>query len=192
MEGLSPLTVAFNYKCQSVIKYLIERDCECDPKIPFMISVYEHCTQKSFQSLKKFEDGVFTCVSDKYGSTISNLNLKVFVVGNPSAGKSTLIKAIQDKVGRNMFKDLAAVFRSVSGVELKTAGIVPITIQFGSSGNVTFYDFAGQAEYYSSHAAMLKNLTSSPGNVILIVIDLSKDVTEVSSALKYWSSFVSN
>ena len=39
---------------------------------------------------------------------------------------------------------------------------------------------------------MLKNLTSSPGNVILIVIDLSKDVTEVSSALKYWSSFVSN
>ena len=91
-----------------------------------------------------------------------------------------------------MFKDLAAVFRSVSGVELNTAGIVPVTIQFGSSGNVTFYDFAGHAEYYSSHEAMLKNLTSSPRNIILIVIDLSKDVTEVSSALKYWHSFVSN
>ena len=91
-----------------------------------------------------------------------------------------------------MFNDLAAVFRSVSGVELNTAGIVPVTIQFGSSGNVTFYDFAGQAEYYSSHAAMLKNLTSSPGNIILIVIDLSKDVVKISSALKYWYSFVSN
>ena len=195
MEGLSPLMVAFNYECLSVVKYLIERDCECDPKIPFMISAYEHCTQKSFQdlqSLKQFEDRIFTCVNDKYGSTISNPNLKVFVVGNSSAGKSTLIKAIQDKVGRNKFNYLAAVFRSVSGVELNTAGIVPITIQFGSSGNVTFYDFAGQAEYYSSHAAMLKNLTSSPGNIILIVIDLSKDVVEISSALKYWYSFVSN
>ena len=195
MEGLSPLTVAFNYECLSVVRYLIKRDCECDPKISFMISVYEHCTQKSFQdlqSLKQFEDRVFMCVNDKYGSTISNPNLKVFVVGNPSAGKSTLIKAIQDKVDRNVFKDLAAVFRSVSGVELNTAGIVPITIQFGSSGNVTFYDFAGHAEYYSSHEAMLKNLTSSPRNIILIVIDLSKDVTEVSSALKYWHSFVSN
>ena len=39
---------------------------------------------------------------------------------------------------------------------------------------------------------MLKNLTSSPGNIILIVLDLSKDVIEVSSALKYWSSFISN
>ena len=89
MEGLSPLTVAFNYECLSVVRYLIKRDCECDPKISFMISVYEHCTQKSFQdlqSLKQFEDRVFMCVNDKYGSNISNPNLKVFVVGNPSAG----------------------------------------------------------------------------------------------------------
>ena len=199
-DGCHPLTLAFKHKHMRVVEYLLSTGhCECDDYfIPFIASVYE-CYQKSFY----FDDmhsnifGNFKVAPIfgyiMFGDDISSPSLKIFVVGNPSAGKSTLIRAVEDKVGRKTVLDnFTARFKKVSGVELKTAGIVPITIQLGSLGNITFYDFAGQPEYYSSHAAMLKNLTSSQGNVILIVVDLSKDINDVSSTMKYWNSFISN
>ena len=157
-----------------------------------MVSLYGYCAIDNCPGSLK--DRIFQWVKNEYNSNISTPNLKIFVVGYPLAGKSTLIKAIQDKIGRTAFNDFVVRFRRlrVSGVELNTAGIIPITIQLGNSGQVTFYDFAGQAEYYSSHAAMLKNLISLPGNIILIVTNLNKDTDEVSSALKYWCSFISN
>ena len=55
-----------------------------------------------------------------------------------------------------------------------------------------FYDFAGDAEYYSSHAAILENLASSRkgDNVFLIVIDMNDKMAEIKKIFHYWLSFI--
>ena len=54
-----------------------------------------------------------------------------------------------------------------------------------------FYDFAGDPEYYSSHAAILENVASSKGeNIFIIVVDLREDVLTVKKTLHYWLSFI--
>ena len=55
-----------------------------------------------------------------------------------------------------------------------------------------FYDFAGDPEYYSSHAAIFENLASSKtgNNLIIIVVDLRDAYDAVNIALHYWVSFV--
>ena len=49
-------------------------------------------------------------------------------------------------------------YRRVSDVNLCTAGIVSMDTRIPGCGRVIMYDFAGQAEYYSSHAALCENL----------------------------------
>jgi hypothetical protein len=71
-----------------------------------------------------------------------------------------------------------------------TAGIVPSVHTSKHYGRVLFYDFAGDPEYYSSHAAILENLASSKTgiNLIIIVVDLrSNKLTAISY---YWLSFI--
>ena len=45
-------------------------------------------------------------------------------------------------------------------------------------GHVIMYDFAGQAKYYSSHAALCENLMTSQGCLIIVVFNLSKAINE--------------
>ena len=116
---------------------------------------------------------------------------KIFVFGNPSAGKSTLVKVIENKV-TSWFGTFAGQFRNVSGVETKTAGISIVTIQSRSSGTVTVYDLAGQFEYYSSHDALVGNLMSSSAAIFIVVVKLSESEADVIQTLQYWISFIEN
>ena len=116
---------------------------------------------------------------------------KIFVFGNPSAGKSTLVKVIENKV-TSRFGTLAGQFRNASGVEMKTAGISIVTIQSRSLGTVTVYDLAGQFEYYSSHDALVGNLMSSSAAIFIVVVKLCESEAEVIRTLQYWISFVEN
>ena len=117
--------------------------------------------------------------------------IKVFIFGNPAAGKSTLVKVIENKV-TSRFGALAGQFRKVSGVELKTAGINTVTIQDSRLGSVTIYDLAGQFEYYSSHDALVENLTSSSTAIFIAVVKISDSEAEVIQTLLYWVSFIEN
>ena len=117
--------------------------------------------------------------------------IKVFIFGNPAAGKSTLVKVIENKV-TSRFGALAGQFRNVSGVELKTAGINTVTIQNSRLGSVTIYDLAGQFEYYSSHDALVENLMSSSPAIFIAVVKLSESEDEVIRTLQYWISFIEN
>ena len=54
------------------------------------------------------------------------------------------------------------------------AGIVPVFHESSSYGSVVFYDFAGDEEYYSSHAAILERIMGSSSKLFLLVFDLSK------------------
>jgi hypothetical protein len=80
---------------------------------------------------------------------------------------------------------------SESSVPLHTAGIVPSIHISKVYGRILFYDFAGDPEYYSSHAAILENLTSSNGdNLFIIVVNLTEDALRIINTLNYWLSFI--
>ena len=112
---------------------------------------------------------------------------RIFVLGNPGAGKSSFIATLKRE---SFFKSLRRV--SKSSVPPHTAGIVPSIHTSKHYGRVLFYDFAGDAEYYSSHAAILENLacTSKGDNIFIIVVDLREDSHKISCLLNYWVSFI--
>ena len=66
---------------------------------------------------------------------------------------------------------------SSKSVALHTAGIVPSIHTSDSYGRVQFYDFAGDHEYYSSHAAILEKLFLSDigNNICIIVLNLQDE-----------------
>ena len=115
--------------------------------------------------------------------------VKVFVVGNPSVGKSSLTAALKKKLGR-----FARFFTSgkVSGVDQKTAGIVPHEVESDIYGRVTLYDFAGHREFYSGHAALLQTAIQSTPPVFLLVVNLYQDDHAITKDVMYWISFLEN
>ena len=108
---------------------------------------------------------------------------KVFVIGNKSAGKSTLIEALKNETQQDpYFNDKVASH---------TAGIVPSVHQSEQYGRVLFYDFAGDPEYYSSHAAALERLLTSSHHIFLLVVDFSEEEEAILQTLGYWLTFIS-
>ena len=111
---------------------------------------------------------------------------RVFVIGNPGAGKSSFVEAMKRE---GFFESFGRI--SESSVPRHTAGIVPSIHTSKHYGRVLFYDFAGDPEYYSSHAAILENLASSKGdNIFIIVVNLKDDILSVRNTLHYWLSFI--
>ena len=112
---------------------------------------------------------------------------RLFVVGNPGAGKSSFVETMKKE---GFFESFGKV--SESSVPLHTTGIVPSIYISKRYGRVMFYDFAGDPEYYSSHAAILENIASSSkgDNIFIIVVDLREDNTKIRNNLHYWFSFI--
>ena len=112
---------------------------------------------------------------------------RVFVVGNPGAGKSSFVETMKKE---GFFESFVRV--SESSVPLHTTGIVPSIYISKRYGRVMFYDFAGDPEYYSSHAAILENIASSSkgDNIFSIVVDLREDNTKIRNNLHYWFSLI--
>ena len=119
-----------------------------------------------------------------------HVRTKAFIVGAPEVGKSTLVQALQSETffTRNV-KDK---------VPPHTAGIVPVFHESSNYGWVVFYDFAGDEEYYSSHAAILERIIGNSANIFLLVFDLSKyvvaaemmQVKYASNSIYYWLTFL--
>ena len=111
---------------------------------------------------------------------------RLFVIGNPGAGKSSFVETMK----REGFFQIGKV--SESSVPLHTAGIVPSIYVSKHYGRVLFYDFAGDPEYYSSHAAILENIASSRkgDNIFIIVVDMREDIPTIKKSLHFWFSFI--
>ena len=112
---------------------------------------------------------------------------RIFVLGNPGAGKSSLIATLKKE---GFFESIWRV--TSDSVPLHTAGIIPSTYESRHYGRVLFYDFAGDPEYYSSHAAIFENLASSKigQNIFIFVTDVTKGVDAINDTLGYWFSFI--
>ena len=114
--------------------------------------------------------------------------VKVFVVGNPSAGKSTLTAALQKEL--SLLARAFSTNKKVSGVDEKTAGVIPYEFESKKYGRVTLYDFAGQKEFYSSHAALLQNAIKISPPIFLLVVNISDSNEELNQTITYWLSFL--
>ena len=120
--------------------------------------------------------------------------LKIFVVGNSGTGKSTLIKAVTTEASQlRKYAPLSKMkYVKTSDVPPLTAGIVPIPFNSKHFGNAVLYDFAGQHEYYSSHAAVMENLILPSPPLFLLLIDISKSKEVIREELVYWWHFINN
>ena len=116
--------------------------------------------------------------------------VKVFIIGNSGVGKSTLTEAL--KIESSFFVKALTTPKKVSGVDEKTAGIVPHEFESKLYGRVIFYDFAGQKEFYNSHIAILQNVIKSSSPIFLVVINLSNSEEEIQQDIHYWLSFLEN
>ena len=188
--GQTPLHWAVRSANRDIVEYLMK--CECNP----------NCKDKDGNTPLDLD------VNNTEGNSCARILLdagakltakpppppvKIFVVGNPSVGKSSLTKALQTETS-TLGAALAFITgsRLVRDVEQKTAGIVPYQFTSKSYGEVTFFDFAGQQEYYASHAALLKNSISSATPLFIIVSDLRDSREDIEQKLAFWMTFLAN
>ena len=187
-HGWTPLHHACDHGRMDVVKYLLVECCvnpnckDINGKTPLDLALKKPTIAKEL-------------VKAGANSTIqpTETPVKVFIVGNPSAGKSSLTKALQKETSA-LGAALAFITgpRLVSDVEQNTAGIVPCQFTSTKFGSVTFYDFAGQQEYYASHAALLQNSITSSIPLFIIVVNLCDSEEDIEQKLVYWISFLAN
>ena len=115
--------------------------------------------------------------------------VKVFVIGDGSSGKSTLVAALK-QVSWLTSSKLYLFSRRVSDVPMATTGIIPFEFDSPFCGNIALHDFAGRREFHGSQATVLQNAIHFSPPVILLVVDLSKSGTHIKQSIEYWMSFV--
>ena len=110
---------------------------------------------------------------------------KLILTGDSGAGKTTITELIVRLAS-------STAVECVADVQRLTAGIVPHHIQSEQLGNFVVYDFAGQQEYYSSHAAVLEQVMRRSAAMFVCVVDLSESKEKICESLHYWLSFIDN
>ena len=108
--------------------------------------------------------------------------VNLMVIGHPSVGKTTLIQSLQCEV----------LDTTTSTKFDHTAGVVPTNFNSQVYGEVTFYDFAGQPEYYPSHDKLIHNTIKSIPPIVIIVINLTESDEILYDQLLYWINFIAN
>ena len=115
---------------------------------------------------------------------------KLILTGYSGAGKTTTSQLIL------LLAKKAGFFSSgrVTDVERLTAGIIPLHVEskVKEVGNMVIYDFAGQQEYYSSHAAVLERIMKNSAAIFVCIVDLSQCMEKISESIHYWMSFIEN
>ena len=114
---------------------------------------------------------------------------KLILTGDSGAGKTTTAKHLV-RLASTASSDVPV--DCVANVERYTAGIVPHHIQSEQLGNFVVYDFAGQQEYYSSHAAVLEQVMRKSPAMFVCLIDLRKSNESICQSVHYWLSFIDN
>ena len=83
--------------------------------------------------------------------------------------------------------------KKMTGVDEKTAGIIPHDICNEKYGRVTLLDFAGHKEFHSTHDTVLRSsLAGSQSAVFFLLVDLTYEDGNFKSNLLYWLGFIEN
>ena len=107
--------------------------------------------------------------------------VKLLMIGNPSVGKTTLVHSLRNEGSEKMI--LHDKFEH-------TAGIVTTSFSSKIYGDVMFYDFAGQREYYASHDAIIHSTIKNVPPIVLILVNLTDKRKRVCSQILYWINFI--
>ena len=168
----TPLHLASNKGHLQVVKYLLLRG----------VADLSLIDTKTFKILSNAASkNGHNHITSFFDETLINMPIKIFVVGDSGSGKSTLVKSLTEE---NHF---FGKYRTVSGVQPLTPGIVPTAFQSKIFGAVNIYDFSGHKEYYASHEIILHCASQS---IVLIAVDTSLSEVEVKKQLLYWLSFM--
>ena len=115
---------------------------------------------------------------------------KLFLCGRTEAGKSSLAASISHRALKHF--SYYHPNECVKGVALHTSGIEYHSVCSFEIGNVIIFDFAGHAEYYSSHAAVLETLLLRSPAVFAILTNLTDVEETIKKDLLFWFNFVEN
>ena len=122
-----------------------------------------------------------------------HMSTKLILTGDGGSGKTTTAKHLV-YIAKQVSSDVPVDCRiAIDDVERYTAGIIPHYIKSGEQlNNFVMYDFAGQQDYYSSHAAILEQVMRRSAAIFICLIDLRKSNESISESLYYWLSFIDN
>lgn len=106
--------------------------------------------------------------------------VKVIMLGNSKAGKTTLVEALKSNN------------KDVMNVKGSTAGIETSEHNSDTFGRVSFHDFAGQPEFESSNSAFLERCSSSEQPPIFILVVDASQSEYVERRIHNWLVFIRN
>ena len=191
-DGDTPLHHASLNGCTHIVQYLLTTG-KVDPlaKNDYGETPVDYASRQrnSYDLLKLFQP-FSQCKRDFPVHTYT----KLILTGYSGAGKTTISRLIL------LLANKASGFSSwlssgrVTDVECLTAGIIPLHVEskVNEVGNMVIYDFAGQREYYSSHAAVLERIMRNSAAIFVCIIDLSQCMDKISESIHYWISFIEN
>ena len=187
-NGWTPLHHASRCGYVDIVNYLLV-ECHCKPNCKTKDG---HTPLDLAVNLPKVARELIKAGA-KANTKLPQPPVKVFIVGNPSTGKTTLTKALQTETSA-LGAAMASIFgpQLVPAVEPQTAGIIPCHFASKKYGHVIFYDCAGQQEYYTSHAALIKNSISTSAPLFIIVVNLCDSEEDIKKKLAYWISLLEN
>ena len=196
-SGRTPLHYACRIGASEVVKYLLSTG-----KVDPLIRDHKGQTPLMFTSDPKtirvlLDHGVdarslYLMYAGFFSHQFSSVSppptpMKVLVIGNAFTGKTTLIQTLKCENGEVL-----------PPLETQpTVGIVPSDFESNLYGSVTWYDFAGQHEYYASHEALVHHIISSSPLVILLLVNMNEpQLCEfnkqelIKQNLLYWLTFI--
>ena len=147
-----------------------------EPEIIKMLTEYGADPQPIYDMHRKFFE---TFSSEAPPSTPA----KLLVIGDPSVGKTTLVQSLRNEGSEGVI--LANKFDH-------TTGIVTTTFSSKIYGDVKFFDFAGQPEYYASHDGFLHSILKNVPPTVLILVNLTESKKKIQNRVHYWINFIEN
>ena len=190
--------LAVKLKQDSRVKFILA-ECHCDPNVtdeegktpldlandPKIIKLLLKHGAKATNVYKKHSKLIGKLSSEQP----PHLPLSVLIIGDGGVGKSTLLKSILSPKG---FWSKLQKARPVDGVDAKTVGIIPYEIYTKEFGRITYFDFAGQKEFYTSHCAILENAVQTSPPIIIFCAKLVETEQVIIDSTYRWLTLVQN
>ena len=179
-SGDTPLHFACKFNQVEIVQFLLSTG-ECDP----LVKNTERSTPVDIASSPEIMTLLDHYCKGKY--PLESV-VKVFVLGDPMAGKSSLVQAIQSNPG--FLSSLIGRFQKIKGGKQQTAGIDSFSFSSSDFGYVVIYDFAGHREFHTSHAAFLQSFSTYSSGIFIVVTNIALSEDDICQSLNYWISFI--